>query len=50
MVQKEVAERVVAVPRTKEYGLLSVLTQFTFDGEFVVVPPEAFIRQKSCRQ
>ena len=42
MVQKEVAERVVAVPRTKEYGLLSVLTQFTFDGEFVrIVPPEA---------
>ena len=44
MVQKEVAERVVAVPRTKEYGLLSVLTQFTFDGEFVrIVPPEAFV-------
>ena len=44
MVQKEVAERVIAVPRTKEYGLLSVLTQFTFDGEFVrIVPPEAFV-------
>ena len=44
MVQKEVAERVVAQPKTKEYGLLSVLTQFNFDGEFVrIVPPEAFI-------
>ena len=44
MVQKEVAERVVAVPRTKEYGLLSVLTQFAFAGEFVrIVPPEAFV-------
>jgi len=44
MVQKEVAERVVASPRTKEFGLLSVLTQYAFHGEFVrMVPPESFV-------
>ena len=28
MVQKEVAERIVALPRTKEYGVMSVLVSF----------------------
>lgn len=44
MFQKEVAERLVAMPRTKDYGRLSVLVQFLarvrrlFD-----VPPRAFV-------
>jgi len=44
MFQKEVAERLVAMPRTKDYGRLSVLVQFLarvrrlFD-----VPPGAFV-------
>ena len=44
MTQKEVAERVVAAPGSKAYGLLSVLVQRAFTGTLVrVVPPECFL-------
>jgi len=35
MFQKEVAERFCASPRSKEYGILSVLTQAYFDVEYL---------------
>ncbi|SFH92645.1 16S rRNA (adenine(1518)-N(6)/adenine(1519)-N(6))-dimethyltransferase RsmA [Halpernia frigidisoli] len=35
MFQKEVAERVAAVPRTKDYGILSVLVQAYYDTEYL---------------
>jgi 16S rRNA (adenine1518-N6/adenine1519-N6)-dimethyltransferase len=35
MFQKEVAERFCASPRTKEYGILSVLTQAYYDVEYL---------------
>lgn len=44
MVQKEVAERMVAKPGGKEYGALSVAVQFYTDPEIVLhVPPASFI-------
>ncbi|MBP1764903.1 MAG: rsmA [Firmicutes bacterium] len=44
MVQKEVAERMVAKPGTKEYGALSVAVQYYTQPEIVfIVPPAAFI-------
>ena len=44
MVQKEVAQRVVAGPGSKSYGLLSVLVQRTFSGTLTrVVPPGCFL-------
>ncbi|MBP2639217.1 MAG: rsmA [Firmicutes bacterium] len=44
MVQKEVAERMVARPGTKEYGALSVAVQYYTEPEIVfIVPPTAFI-------
>ncbi len=44
MVQKEVAERMVAKPGTKEYGALSVAVQYYTEPEIVfIVPPAAFI-------
>lgn len=44
MTQKEVAERVVAAPGSKAYGLLSVLVQRAFTGTLVrVVAPECFL-------
>lgn len=43
MFQKEVAERIVAVPRTKAYGRLSVLAQWRSAPRIVLnVPREAF--------
>lgn len=43
MMQKEVAERLVARPRTKEYGILSVQTQLLSDVELLFdVPPTVF--------
>jgi 16S rRNA (adenine1518-N6/adenine1519-N6)-dimethyltransferase len=46
MFQKEVAERLGAKPRTKDYGILSVITQAYFDVEYlftvnetVFIPP-----------
>ncbi len=43
MMQKEVANRIVAKPRTKEYGILSVLIQiFTHSEKLFDVPPSCF--------
>jgi len=43
MFQKEVAERVAAVPRTKDYGRLSVITQWLCKVEKKIeLPPSAF--------
>ncbi len=43
MVQKEVAERIVAPPGSKTYGILSVLVQTFYDVELLfTVPPSAF--------
>ena len=35
MFQKEVAERTAAVPRTKAYGILSILVQAYYDVEYL---------------
>lgn len=44
MIQKEVAERMDAVPGTKDYGSLSVLVQYFCDTKIVrSVPPESFM-------
>jgi 16S rRNA (adenine1518-N6/adenine1519-N6)-dimethyltransferase len=44
MVQKEVAQRMVAVPGTKDYGSLSVAVQYYTTPEIMfVVPPASFI-------
>jgi 16S rRNA (adenine1518-N6/adenine1519-N6)-dimethyltransferase len=43
MLQREVAERVAAVPGSKSYGSLSVLTQLVSDPTVVLrIPPGAF--------
>ena len=43
MLQKEVVERMVAVPSTSNYGRLSVMLQSRFKMEqLFIVPPEAF--------
>jgi 16S rRNA (adenine1518-N6/adenine1519-N6)-dimethyltransferase len=43
MFQKEVAQRIVAVPRTKAYGILSVLCQCFYDCTILFdIPPGAF--------
>ena len=43
MLQKEVVERMVAEPGTKDFGRLSVMLQWRYDIELVVdVPPESF--------
>jgi 16S rRNA (adenine1518-N6/adenine1519-N6)-dimethyltransferase len=43
MLQKEVVERMVAVPGTKAYGRLSVMLQWRYDMDMMfVVPPTAF--------
>ncbi len=44
MVQKEVAERMVAKPGGKEYGALSVAVQYYTEPEIIItVPPNSFI-------
>ena len=44
MVQKEVAERMVAKPGGKDYGALSVSIQYYTESEIAfIVPPESFI-------
>lgn len=44
MLQKEVVERMVAAPKTNDYGRLSVMLQYFFDMESLIdVPPESFI-------
>jgi 16S rRNA (adenine1518-N6/adenine1519-N6)-dimethyltransferase len=43
MFQKEVAERIVAKPRTDHYGRLALLAQWRTDAKIVLtLPPEAF--------
>jgi len=43
MLQKEVAERVVAAPGGKDYGILSVVAQYHSDPEILMtIGPEAF--------
>jgi 16S rRNA (adenine1518-N6/adenine1519-N6)-dimethyltransferase len=43
MFQKEVAHRIIAPPNSKTYGILSVLTQFYYDGSLIMdIGPEAF--------
>lgn len=43
MFQKEVAERIVAPPGSKTYGVISVLTQAYYSGRVIYqVPPESF--------
>lgn len=43
MFQKEVAERIVAPPGSKTYGVISVLTQAYYSGHVIYqVPPESF--------
>ncbi|WIW70925.1 16S rRNA (adenine(1518)-N(6)/adenine(1519)-N(6))-dimethyltransferase RsmA [Anaerosinus gibii] len=44
MVQKEVAERMVAKPGTKDYGALSVAVQYYTEPKIILdVPPKSFI-------
>jgi 16S rRNA (adenine1518-N6/adenine1519-N6)-dimethyltransferase len=44
MMQREVADRLTAVPRTKEYGVLSVATQFHCTVQrLFTVPPSCFL-------
>lgn len=46
MIQKEVAERIVAKPGTKAYGSLSIAVQYYTDPEIVMeVPPNVFMPQ-----
>ncbi len=43
MLQREVAERVLASPGTKDYGVLTVLVRLAADAEFLLaLPPGAF--------
>jgi 16S rRNA (adenine1518-N6/adenine1519-N6)-dimethyltransferase len=43
MFQKEVAQRVVSAPRSKDYGVLSILIQAYYNVEYLFdVPPESF--------
>ena len=43
MLQREVVERMVAMPSTSAYGRLSVMLQFRFEMEKLIdVPPESF--------
>jgi len=44
MFQKEVAERLVAAPRSKSYGRLSIVTQWLTEPKAVFdIPPKAFV-------
>ncbi len=43
MLQKEVVERITAKPNTKDYGRLSIMTQYyCASSSLFIVPPEAF--------
>jgi len=43
MLQKEVVERMVAEPKSNDYGRLGVMLQYFFDMELLIdVPPESF--------
>ena len=44
MLQKEVAERLVAVPKSKEYGRLSILAQWRNDVKIILrLPAKLFL-------
>lgn len=44
MVQKEVADRMIASPKSKDYGILSVMIKYLADAKIIIkVPKEAFI-------
>lgn len=44
MVQKEVAERMVAEPKTKDYGILTLMVEYLSDAKIeFIVPRESFI-------
>lgn len=44
MVQKEVADRMVAVPETKDYGILTLMIEYLADANIeIVVPNSSFI-------
>ena len=44
MFQKEMAERIISPPGSKTYGVISVLTQAHYEGEYLfTVQPEHFI-------
>jgi 16S rRNA (adenine1518-N6/adenine1519-N6)-dimethyltransferase len=44
MFQKEVAQRLIAAPRSKDYGRLSVVTQWLCDVTMLFdIPPQAFV-------
>ena len=46
MMQKEVADRITAVPKTKAYGSLSIAVQYYMDAELAfIVPKTAFVPQ-----
>jgi len=42
MFQKEVAERIVAEPGSKTYGVISVLIQAFYEGKYLLVGKELF--------
>jgi len=43
LIQREVADRVIAKPKSRDYGYLTVVTQSWAEASFVVaVPPESF--------
>ncbi|EMT5622552.1 TPA: 16S rRNA (adenine(1518)-N(6)/adenine(1519)-N(6))-dimethyltransferase RsmA, partial [Neisseria gonorrhoeae] len=43
MLQKEVVDRMVAAPKSNDYGRLGVMLQYFFDMEMLIdVPPESF--------
>ncbi|MGQ3683453.1 MAG: 16S rRNA (adenine(1518)-N(6)/adenine(1519)-N(6))-dimethyltransferase RsmA [Candidatus Loosdrechtia sp.] len=43
MLQREITERMVAIPGTREYGILSVIVQLFSDTEIIkTLPPEVF--------
>jgi 16S rRNA A1518/A1519 N6-dimethyltransferase RsmA/KsgA/DIM1 with predicted DNA glycosylase/AP lyase activity len=58
MFQKEVAERTAAVPRTKDYGILSVMVQAYYDVNIFLrymkmslIPTKGKVRSyKSCQK
>ena len=58
MFQKEVAERTAAVPRTKDYGILSVMVQAYYDVKYLLlymkmslIPTKGKVRSyKSCKK
>ncbi len=46
MLQKEMAERITAVPGTKDYGAFTLMVQYDYTVEFLrTVPPSVFIPQ-----